>query len=366
VGQADLAEDSGQADNRGVFGYPRLCTLVLLSFAPAFGQPTLPVEKLVEFIKSSVAQKLPDKEVSAYLTRVHLASKLDDRTVEDLQSLGAGPKTVAALNRLVEQSASLPVAKSAASAPKYVEPPPPSSGEQRKIINQVRTYALNYSRTLPDFICLQVTRRMVDDRQRDRLVEKLSYFDQKEKYELISRNDDSYYGKTWESAGGSISRGEFGSLLKEAFDPETDAGLRWDHWGTLRSRLCYVFRYQVDRIHSNYSVDYERKQQVTPGYHGLVYVEKDTNAIVRMTIEPDMPVEFPIQDIHQMVDYNYVDIGGNRFLLPLTSQVQSRTGRLVSRNEIEFRRYQKYSADANIRFDDAEDPAEPDKEGSKP
>jgi len=159
--------------------------------------------------------------------------------------------------------------------------------------------------------------------------------------------------------GGSISRGEFGSLLKDIFEPETEAGFNWDHWGNLRSRLCYVFRYRVDGLHSNYTVDYQRKQQMTPGYHGLIYVEKASNAIVRMTIEPDMPRNFPVQDIHQVVDYNYVEISGSRYLLPLTSQVQSRAGRIVSRNEIEFRRYQKYAADTNIRFDEADEPAEP-------
>lgn len=347
----------------------RALILVLFLTVPAFGQQPLPVDKLVEFIKSSIAQKLPDKEVASYLATVRLTSKLDDRTVEDLQGAGAGPKTVAALTRLADRSAALPVAKPKPAAPAYVEPPPPPDGEQQRILDRIREYALSYSKSLPDFICLQVTRRLQDQHyqpgspgsfsQADRLVEKLSYFDQQEKYELISQNENSLYGKTWESLGGSISRGEFGSLLRDVFEPESDTTFTWDHWGTLRGRYCYVFRYFVARPHSKYTVDYERKQQTTPGYHGLFYVAKGSDAISRLTIEPDMPPEFPVQEIHQTVDYDHVDISGHDFLLPTVSQVQSRAGRFASRNEIEFRRYQKYSADTNIKFDDSEETAAP-------
>jgi len=40
--------------------------------------------------------------------------------------------------------------------------------------------------------------------------------------------------------------------------------------------------------------------------------------------------------------------------LPMYSQVQSRAGRFGSRNEIEFRKYQKYAADTSIKFDEEE------------
>ena len=57
------------------------------------------VAQLVMFIRSSVELKQPDRQVAEYLRHVKLTDKLDDRTIEDLQSLGAGPKTVAASAR---------------------------------------------------------------------------------------------------------------------------------------------------------------------------------------------------------------------------------------------------------------------------
>ena len=148
------------------------------------------------------------------------------------------------------------------------------------------------------------------------------------------------------------------------FEPATDAIIVWDHWGTWDKKLAYVFRYTVLQPHSHYSVDYQKSQRVVPGYHGLVYVEKGPNVILRLTIEPDMPEGFPVQEIHQEVRYGYIGINGNDYLLPLTSSVQSRMGSYGTRNEIEFRRYQKYSADTSIKFDDSEDP--PAAEAAKP
>ena len=54
--------------------------------------------------------------------RLKLTNRLDAGTVEDLQGLGAGPRTLAALRELITASASLPVA-----AP--VAPPPPPGGD---------------------------------------------------------------------------------------------------------------------------------------------------------------------------------------------------------------------------------------------
>jgi len=345
---------------------------IALAFACAAQQP-LSVDKLVEFIKSSVAQKLPDKEVAAQLAAFRLTSKLEDTVIEDLQGAGAGPRTVAALTKLADQSAKLtvaaPVQKPA--APKYVEPPPPSQADQEKILAQVREYALNYARTLPNFICLQLTRRSIDPHYQsgtkgawsptDTIQEKLSYFEQQEKYEPIAVNGNAMFGKSWETLGGSISRGEFGSLLRDVFEPQTDAIIVWDHWGTWDKKLAYVFRYTVLQSRSHYSVDYQKSQHVVPGYHGLVYVEKGPNVILRLTIDPDMPEGFPVQEIHQEIRYGYFPINGQEYLLPVTSSVQSRAGSYGSRNEIEFRRYQKYSADTSIKFDDTEDTTEPAK-----
>ena len=64
-----------------------------------------------------------------------------------------------------------------------------------------------------------------------------------------------------------------------------------------------------------------------------------------------------------MLDYRYVDLSGQKFLLPQTGTVISRVQGVGNKNEIEFRSYKKYSADATITFSDVdtpETPAQPD------
>jgi hypothetical protein len=341
------------------------CTLACLA-------QQLTVDKVVEFVTSSITQKLQDKDVAQFLTNVKLTQRLAPRTIEELQSKGAGPKTVAALNRLAETSATLqaPAPKQAAK-PKPAVPTPPYE-EQQRVIEAARDYALNYSKTLPDFICLQVTRRYLDQHYRrgtdgswsqsDQLAEKLSYFDQQEKYEPISQNGNSLYGKPTEAIGGALSRGDFGTMLREIFDPTSHAEFHWERWGNLQGHVFYVYTYAIDLPHSKETLNYDKTQEVTTAYHGEVFVEQGPNSVWQVTVEPEPPASFPMQDIHQVLNYRPTDIGGQKFLLPVNGTVIMRVAGVGSKNEIDFRSYKKYSADTSITFDssDIDDKSQPE------
>jgi hypothetical protein len=88
------------------------------------------------------------------------------------------------------------------------------------------------------------------------------------------------------------------------------------------------------------------------GYHGLVEVDKETHKIMRVTtVADDIPPGFPIRDVKSTLDYDYVEISGHTFLLPLKGNVIA-TGRdFVERNDNEFRIYRKYEAESTISFD---------------
>jgi len=339
------------------------CALAVVSFA----QGTMPVSKVVEFVKSSIKEKLPDKDVADYLAKVRLSQKLDDQTIEGLLSDGAGQKTIEALKKLGDASAKLPEAPPPPPPPRPSDGgPPPSKAEQDRVLAELQEYARNYVQSLPDFLCLQVTRRSIDTHYvpgnppswtpNDRIAEKLSFVDHREKYELLSRNENAMFGETWKSVGGALSRGDWATILEAIFDPQTETYFTWERWGNLKGKRYHVFRYQVDRAHSKETLEADH-QTATPAFHGEIFVPTDESVIRRLTVEPEPPHDFPMQDVKEVLNYDYVDISGHRFLLPLTSDVTMRTGRIGSRNEIEYRRYQKYSADTSITFDVVEDPA---------
>jgi len=148
------------------------------------------------------------------------------------------------------------------------------------------------------------------------------------------------------------------------FDPSSDAFFGWSRWANLSGKKYYVFRYVVDQAHSRETLDADGTK-VTPGFHGEVYVPMNADVVWRMTVEPDPPADFPMQDIKETLKYDYVTISGQQFLLPLTSEVVMRTGRIGNKNDIAFKLYQKYSADAVIKFDDVDSPPDPPADDKK-
>ena len=336
----------------------RLALAALLVCACALAEQTLNVEQVLSFVRSSVKMKMPDKEVAGFLAKVKLSEALDQRTVEQLQGEGAGPKTVAALDALATASASLPKPQPKAPAtPAYQQAPPPPSEEQQEIISEMRDYALNYTKSLPDFICTQVTRKYMAQTGKDdfhpeaTVMENLTYFDQQEHYKVTMVNDH-YVDLAHDAVGGSTSSGDFGSLLRSTLYPKAEAMIEFERWATLRGNLCYVFSYRVTSGHSDWSVAYGKTDRIIVGYRGLIYVDKKTHKILRISLDAtDIPASFPVQEASDTLDYGYQNLSGQEFLLPLKAQVYMRHGRERDRNEIEFRLYRKYSADAVIKFE---------------
>jgi len=334
---------------------------------------TLSVDKLYSFVQNELQfikdGKSTDKELADFLAKTKLSERLDDRSIEQMQSLGVGPKTLAALRRLGEQSQSLPAAKPIEPPSPPAQAPPPSSEEQAAIIDAVRAYALAYSQNLPDFICTQVTRRFAAPKPgtryggredgepswqlQDTLTIRLSFFEQKEDYKVIMQNDN-IVSQDYNTLGGSTTRGDFGSMTKAIFERGTQAHFQWDHWGTLRSQLVMVFAYRVDQARSQWQIvtGAKRELQIVPAYHGLVYVVPQTNEIVRVTLEAEnVPPSFPVKMAQTILDYGYADLSGQPFLLPLKGQTLMAADDYVSRNDTEFRLYRKYSAESVLKFD---------------
>ncbi|MGC8794431.1 MAG: hypothetical protein ACP5U2_13685 [Bryobacteraceae bacterium] len=331
-----------------------LWLLALLCLA----QQRISVQELVSFVRSSIQLRHPDRQVAEYLKKVTLSERLEDSVIQQLRAFGAGPRTLEALQALRDSSRDLP--PPAAAAPKPAPPPPPAPAEQGRIIEEVRQYAMNYVRGLPDFICTQVTRRYVDPTglefwtQQDVITARLTYFEQREDYKVVLINNRPA-NVSYDRLEGATSTGEFGSLMRELFAPETQARFRWERWATLRGRRTHVYSYFVEQPRSHWRISYQKTLEITPGYRGLVYVDADTLAVARITLEAvGIPPDFPIQEASTVLDYDYVEIAGRKYWLPLRAVVRMREGKLLLRNEVEFRMYRKFAAEATITFETPE------------
>jgi len=341
----------------------RLLVAILFLALAATAQIKFTVEQLVSFVKSSVRLKHPDAQVANYLKKVTLTEQLPAGRIEDLLANGMGPKTYDQLQLMVASTASLPAAKVVSAPPEQTMAqliPPPSPAEQRKLVEELREYALNYDKTLPDFLCTQVTRRFYDPSgleywvSADTITAKLSYFQRKEEKKVLFVNNQ-YKDIDWEKLGGASSTGEFGDMLREILERDTEATFQWERWGKLRSKRTHVIRYNVQQSHSKWAIVYEKSMTIRPAYTGLIYADASNGMIIRVTLEAlDMPASFPVQVAKNQLDYDYTEISGSTFLLPLRAEVRMREGRLLIRNDIEFRNYRKFGADTSITFDTPE------------
>jgi hypothetical protein len=359
-----------------------LCVLIAMAVG-ACAQMSMTADQLVSFIKSSIQLHHDDRKVAEYVGKIKLTDKLEASKVEELQGLGAGPRTIGALRKMMEATASLAVTPPPPPPPPRPVIPPPDSVEQARILHDIIENARNYTQGLPNYMCVQMTRRRFDPTGtenwilHDTIQEQLSYVDHQESYKVVMINSQAVANVQHNQLGGAISSGEFGSIYAEIFSPETDTEFAWDHWATLRGRRMYVFSFKVPQSRSHYTIyEGQTRRTITTGYHGLIYADRDSEMVMRFRLEcDDIPADFPVKDVHLDVNYDFIKVGDQEYVLPLKTEIRSRDGKYLTWNEAEFHLYRKFGADTTITFDTPdelpadktqEQPAAPDPKDAAP
>ena len=323
----------------------------------AAGEGRGSVGDLVALVRKELGQHRGDSRIAKDIAKTVLLERLDDRTIEALQSEGAGPETVAVLLAMRDGSERLRPPKT----PAIPQPPAPSAAQQVQIWDAAHDNAVHYTENLPDFICSELVRRYVNGNSRnswklqDTLTLKLSYFEHREDYKLIMVNNRST-GLSYEQMRGAITEGEFGSMLAAIFALRSRTNREWDHWTTLRSRPTHVFTFAIARANSDYRItsgtSLHDQAQVKVGRHGYVYIDDETKMVVRLSaVADEFPLGFDVQRVDLVLDYDFTEVGGNRYLLPLHSETKLLAPPFQHRNETEFREYRKFSSAATITYD---------------
>jgi hypothetical protein len=208
-------------------------------------------------------------------------------------------------------------------------------------------------------LCTQVTRRFVDPSLKenwvlqDTIQEHLAYVDGHEDYKVISVNNKPAVNENHQKLGGVSSSGEFGSILAEIFDPATEADFQWSHWTKLHDRVMYVLDFRVEQSRSRYSIlDEQSGREIISGYHGQIYADTETGRVMKITMDCDtIPADFRIQQVRLTLDYDFQNISGKQFVLPLRVELRSKDDRMLTKNNIEFRLYRKFTTESSIIFD---------------
>jgi hypothetical protein len=248
------------------------------------------------------------------------------------------------------------------------------SPDTAAILDSARRVALSYSRSLPNFTCTEIISRYDDWSGRstwtvvDKLTLEVSFSGEREDYRLIARNGRPT-DLTLEAVSGVFTRGEFGSALMMIFQPSTAAEFLWKRWETVRGRRLAEFTYHVSEEKSHYILKQGTQSAIT-SYHGTVDILPETGAVYRWTVEAEPPKDFPVIASSVRLEYDFRQIEGTPYLLPVHAEMRS-TERGLSEKQVEnlplraraaamrpmrhqniaeFQSYRKFGVDSTVTF----------------
>ena len=236
-----------------------------------------------------------------------------------------------------------------------------SAAQLDPLIEQARYEAFEYSDKLPNFVCREVMNRMERGGRRsgwrtiDILETDLVYEDGKESYSNIKINNRAV-NKDMKQLDGSWSMGEFASTLLSIFVPASQTTFRFSRSSRAAGEPAVVYDFRIEEQNSQWNVT-AGKGTIKPAYKGAIWIHEKTARVLRIETEAfNLPPDFELDTVEMTVDYGFVRIGGEEYLLPVASENLAcwRGSNNCSRNKIEFRNYRKFGAESTIVTTDSE------------
>lgn len=242
----------------------------------------------------------------------------------------------------------------------------PAAIEQTRILAAIKEYALNYVKSLPNYVCVQTTKRTITMPHavaQDNIREMLTFSDHKESYKVETINGKPAAAIDHDQLPGTVSSGEFGAILSHTFDAAVGTTFAWEQEATLRGKRVHVFVFRVPRTKGYSLYDGRSQRGYVSAYKGLIYADQDTQAIMRIKMDCEgIPTGFPIQDVSLTLDYNPTKIAGQEYMLPFSFELRSTQYRAITINQASYALYRKFDAESTVQFDEADVPESPGKE----
>ena len=247
------------------------------------------------------------------------------------------------------------------------EPPPPAEsvppvrGPQRPeevVIEKAREAAGNFLESLPNYYCQEImTRYQTASNSKswqplDVISMALVYENRQESYRNLAINGKPTK-KSIEDLPGSWSTGEFASVLADIFSPATAADFEYRKETRLAGRTSLVYDFSVEREHSHWQV-MVASQLFKPSYKGSVWVDKETQRVLRIEMQAThVPESFPTDKVEMATDYEFVRFGERQYLVPVHAESMAcqRDSDDCSRNAMDFRNYHRYAGESSITFE---------------
>ena len=249
---------------------------------------------------------------------------------------------------------------------------PPSASEAADALEKARANTLALLADMPDFVVKQLISRSEayagtgNWKPLDNLVIAVSYSPEKgEQYKVLAKNGiqvNSEIQNSYSGLDGATSGGEFVEDLSKIFKAESKTQFNVLTTDLLRNRSSIVYQYEIALANNKdggVGLKGPNYQSSPAGEKGKIWIDRDAFRVLRIEYElTGIAPNFPVKAVTKVIDYDLVDISGEKHLLPIFSDfrgiVQSLNKRFESRNVIRFRNYQKYGTEVIIVEEDSE------------
>lgn len=225
---------------------------------------------------------------------------------------------------------------------------------------------------MPDFVVKQVITRSEayagtgNWRPYDNLIIAVSYSGEKgEQYKVLSKNGAPVSSETsgsYSGLDGATSGGEFVEDLTKIFKPDSKTRFEVESTDLIRGRSAVVYNYEIlleNNKHGGVGLKGPIYRTSPAGERGRIWIDKDDFRVLRIEYQLfDIEANFPVKAVTKFIDYDQVEIAGDKYLMPVLSDfrgiVESSGKRFESRNVIRFKNYQKYGSEVKVLDDDIE------------
>lgn len=223
------------------------------------------------------------------------------------------------------------------------------------VIAEARRANLGFSMALPSYICDQTIDRYESKNlgrkwAKSSVVEsEVLLIDWEEHYQNI-RIDGIKAGDDMTRIGGPWSTGEFATILANLFEEETWTDFERVGPDPINDRPLSQYDFHVERYYSNWALNINKKSYV-PEYEGQVWIDESSGRVYRVQKEAlNLPADYPLITIETDVDYDWVSIDSQQYLMPATASVTSclRGSARCFKNEIAFSNYRKFTAASTV------------------
>jgi hypothetical protein len=260
----------------------------------------------------------------------------------------------------------------------------PSAAEAKEILEKATFNTRQAIGEMPDFVVKQLITRSEafagtgNWRPYDSLVIAVSYSDEKgEQYRLMARNGAPVLDATTQSSysglDGATSGGEFVEDLKKIFDPVSRTRFDLLTTDAVRGRRAVVFDYEIE-IQNNKNGGVGLKgasyESAPAGEKGRIWIDRDSHRVLKIEYQlTDISPSFPVKAVTKSIDYDMIEISGEKYLLPTISDFRGTVAatdgrRYEQRNVIRFRNYQKFGSTVTIGDEEIVETETPEKKPS--